>query len=494
LLLVDELRESWRTESRDHRVGLVAIVAIGVALRLAYLAQPMRYDEAVTYMYFVRLDWADALTTYTYPNNHLFHTALAKAAVSLFGSTPWALRLPAFLAGCAVIPATYAAARALYDGRAALVAAALVAASGALILYATNARGYSLVVLAFLLLTLQGARLLRGSPSHEWVHFAVIAALGLWTIPVMLYPLGAVALWLALTLLVDDRRGELRRLGVALGIVGLLTLLAYGPVVSREGFAAVARNRFVAASGWLEFFTTLPASVGQALSSWSLGIPPLVGFALLFLAAIALRHHGSVSRFRVGLPLAAFVWCSWLLVVNHRAPFARVWLWLLPLAASLAGAGAVRLLERGARTASWIQFRAPAIATGIAVALGLSVALSRAVRLSTDTGSFRDAPAAAEHLRRVLRPGDRVLAPIPSNGPLQYYMHRLGLDSGYLSLDERRASRIVAVVDAAEGHLLSTVIARSPARDSTRFTPPRIIARLPWSALVLFERRAVPSR
>src|SRR5207253_11250661 len=111
------------------------VLAIGAALRVLYLAQPIRYDEAVTYMYFVRLPWAEALSTYTYPNNHLFHTLLAKASVTVFGNSPWALRLPAFFAGVLVVPASYLTIRALYGARAALIAAGLVASSGVLILY-----------------------------------------------------------------------------------------------------------------------------------------------------------------------------------------------------------------------------------------------------------------------------------------------------------------------------------------------------------------------
>jgi len=494
LLLIDELRDAWRDEPRDHRISLVAIVVIAVALRAIYIAQPMRYDEAVTYMYFVRLPWSEALSTYTYPNNHLFHTALAKAAVAVFGNEPWALRLPAFLAGIAIVPATYVVARMLYSSRAALIAAALIAASGALAMYSTNARGYSIVVLAFLLLVVQGARLLRGAPSGEWITFAVIAALGLWTIPVMLYPLGAVCVWLALSALVAGQRLMLRQFAIALGIAGGITLLAYSPIISHEGFAAITRNKFVVSTGWYEFFRELPSSVWQALSSWSLGIPPLVGFTFLWCAAVALRHHASLAQFRVGVPLAVFVWSAWLLARSHRAPFPRVWLWVLPVAASLAAAGAIVLLERWPRTQRLIRERTPALATGLALSLAASVAVSRAVLLTIDTGTFRDADAAADALSRVLRPGDRVVASIPTNGPLQYYLDRRGLDPAYLTRDERSAKRIIIVVDAAEGQLLRDVVARSEAADTSRFAPPTVIARLPASVLVMFQRRDVPAK
>ena len=113
MVLIDELREAWGSESRDHRVAWLCILVIALDIRLLYLRQPMRYDEAITYMYFVRESWPDALSLYTYPNNHLFHTALAKACIAVFGNSPWVLRLPAFLAGTLIVPATYAVARAI---------------------------------------------------------------------------------------------------------------------------------------------------------------------------------------------------------------------------------------------------------------------------------------------------------------------------------------------------------------------------------------------
>lgn len=494
LVLLDELREAWRSEPRDHKLALVCILTIAVALRLMYLAQPMRYDESVTYMYFVRLPWSEALSTYTYPNNHVFHTLLAKASVSVFGNSPWALRLPAFLAGVCVVPATYAVARAIYGARAALLATAIVGASGILVSYSTNARGYTLVVLAFLLLVLLAIRLLRGAPSDEWIAFAVIAALGLWTIPATLYPLGTVALWYALSALVDGKRAELRKLAIALGIAGGLTLLAYSPVIAREGAAAITRNRFVAPSPWFEFFHQLPATIGDALTSWSLGVAPVFSVLLLACALLALRRHAAVSRFRVGIPLAAFVWSAWLLVVNHRAPLPRVWLWLFPIAASLAAAGLIVVLERWPRTRRLVEHRLAVIAVVLALGIATSVLTSFAVLLTRDTGTYRDAEEASVVLSRLLQPGDRVLAWIPSNGPLDYYLHRQGVDRTHLSLEEERARRIIIVVDGGEGQTLDRMIARSVVRDTVAFGAPTIVATYPASAIYLYQRRGAAQK
>ena len=449
----------------------------------------MRYDEAVTYMYFVRLPWTDALSTYTYPNNHLFHTLLAELSVAVFGPSPWALRLPALIAGIVLIPATYAMVRALYSALPALFAAAIVASSGVLILYSTNARGYGIVVLAFVLLVVIAAGLVERSSARRWIAFSIIAALGLWTIPVMLYPLGAVVVWLALSILVDGKPGQLQRLFTALAATAALTAILYAPVVQREGLAAVTRNRFVTPSGWFDFLAELPRTVGEALLSWGLGAP-ILAIVIVLLAAIALVRHREISRFRVGLPLAAFVWCSWLLVVTHRAPFARAWLWLLPLIAGLASAGLVRLLERRPAAIAFVQRRVTIVVVAVAFLLATPVVASFAVLINRDTGTYRDARDAASLLARVLRTDDAIFALVPTNGPLDYYLHRENVPRGNLFLEQARARRVFVIVDAAEGQSLDQLTRNTIVQDTARFGQPRLAAQLPASFIYVYERRA----
>lgn len=509
MLIFAELREAWQTEPRAHRVAVVVMLVAAIVLRLLHLAQPMRYDEAVTYVYFARLPLPEAISTYTYPNNHLLHTLLVKGSVALFGNHPWAIRLPAFAAGVAIVPAAHVVARMLYGGTAALVATAVVASSGLLTLYATNARGYSIVVLAFLLLMIvairiQGVPRAGAMPDAEtgteaaapglWVAFAVVGAVGFWAIPVMLFPFGAVALWLALWALLANRPVELRRLGTALLITGMLTALAYAPVIARHGLSAIVRNRFVAPQSWIGFFDELPGALREALRSWGLGFPPVVSIVLLGCTFAALARHASVSRLRVNFGVAAFAWSAWLLVVTHRTPFPRVWLWVLPFAAAVAGAGFEVLLRRLPRAAALLERRVPIVAGALCIGLAVSVYASRAVFRSRDTGTYGDAELAARALRTIVARGDRVLAAIPTNGPLAYYLDASGVDPSVLTTPERMARRIVAVVDAREGQTLASVAGRSVVADTAAFVRDSAIVRLPGSVLVVFNRRDAATR
>src|SRR5262249_59567722 len=123
-----------------------------------------------------------------------------------------------------------------YGAPAALVGGALVASSSYLIEFSTNARGYSLLTVFFLLVVVAARRLVeRGSERLAWTTFVVAAVLGIYTMASMIYPLGGIALWMWLSS--RDIAGNqasvnvLRRLTIAGLVVSLLSVLMYLPSI-----------------------------------------------------------------------------------------------------------------------------------------------------------------------------------------------------------------------------------------------------------------------
>jgi hypothetical protein len=91
--------------------------------------------------------------------------------------------------------------------------------------------------------------------------------------------------------------------------------------------------------------------------------------------------------------------------------------------------------------------------------------------------------------KRELRPGDRILAMIPTNGPLDYHLDRLGVDRRHLTRDERASPRVFAVVDLGEGQTLGRVVANSIVRDTSVWLPPVTVATLAESAIFVYQRK-----
>ena len=381
-----------RVDKRE-RLVVCLITAVAFLCRLAALGQPMRYDESITWAYFVGRPWSTIISSYQFPNNHVLHSLLAKLAVSAVPFAPWALRLPAFLAGAAIVPLTWAVGRRFADRGTALLGAALTAASTTLVLYSTNARGYSIVVMLFLVMLLVADGIRRGRARRGWVMLTLLAAAGLYTIPVMLYPMGVVSLWLVL----DSRRmpspERWRRIGaVALSAAGavMLAALLYLPIIRSAGLSALIGNKFVAPSSWIQFALELPKFFAETLGTWSAPLPWWSALVLPVLALLGLRRISPSEA--PSLALAAFVWCGVLLVATHRVPFVRVWLFLLPLFLLAVARGLIHVWRDtvGHRRPAW-RIDPAWVAACVVVLLGTVAVRSRAAINSSDTGAF--APA-----------------------------------------------------------------------------------------------------
>lgn len=481
--LVADVREGLARPHRRELWALAVVTLIGMAVRLEFIHQPARYDEAYTFLKYVSRPWYQIPLLYTLPNNHIFHSFLAKAAVSALGAEPWVLRVPALVAGVALVPATYVAGRMLYGSAAGLLAAAVVAGSAPLTLYSTNARGYTIICLAFVALVALAASIMRRPGLAAWSYFVLVAVIGLYTIPIMLYPFGAVCLWLGASGMANtSRRRAALHVGVAGVVVGGLTLALYAPALVAVGWEPVGANQFVVPAPWREFLSELPGWLAGVARDWSAGVPRWAAWAGAALAVVGVVGHRLVGKTRHSLPLVALAWCVIVLLANHRLPYGRVWLFLLPAVAIAIGAGVLviaRLVRRMAGAAAppvgepaALRPRRLAIgggtvaATAVAAALGWSQMRSRAPYWADDTGTLRDAAAIARDVAPVLRDGGLVLATLPSDAPLQYALASRGLDparvwspdAGHPAVTAA-GGRVLVVVNDREGETLAEALA-----------------------------------
>ena len=370
-----------------------AILVAAVAIRVAYLDVPLRYDEATTYNNFVSKPLYVALANYATPNNHLLHTFLAKVSVAVFGNEPWAIRLPALLAGIALVPATFALAR-LYFGRAAaLLAAALVAASSTLVEYSTNARGYTLAALATAIVFLAAARALERDSVGAWAAVAVVGAVGLYAVPIMVYPLGGALLWILASGLLGARpaRPLVESVGATTLATAVLTLVLYAPVYAASGVRSVTANEFVEPRTWSTLIDLFPEHVSDTVGTWTRDLPLVASLVLGIGLFAGLVLTPRISRFPVPVLLPVVAWSAIVLAAQRVVPYTRVWLFVVPLAAVTMAGFYGWLLERR----SWGVRAVPALAAAVAIAGSLLVLSAGSVRESRETGALLDAPEIA---------------------------------------------------------------------------------------------------
>lgn len=487
--------QAWRADPPGHRAACVLVLVIGVAIRILHVNQPMRLDEARTFLEYALAPLGEALSNYRVPNNHIFHSLLVWLSVRVFGNAEWAVRLPALIAGVLAVPATYVAARVLVSRGAGLIAAALVAVLPSLILFSTNARGYSIVCLAFLLLIPLGDVLADDDSLGGWVAFALIVAVGEYTIPVMLYPAGIVSVWVLAERArrhgVESAKAFVPRLAGALAAAAVLAALAYAPVIVRyHGVAPLVSNNFVTPLMWTELLGTLPRLPDRLLRTLGLGIPDLVLAGLTLGAVLPLVLRRPARATLQVLAVATVVWCIVVLVATRRPPPGRVYLFLAPLCCLYAGIGldaATNALAGVRRTTR--QWPATVTALVLAAAIGGHTILRRDVFRSDETVTLVAAPDIARFLLTEVRDDDRV-AYIRSTGPqVDYYLHTVaGRRIGDMQVASR-TGRLLLILNERDEQTIQMMQTRRTDLKWSEFGPPTLLRQFPAASVYEARRR-----
>lgn len=420
---------------------ILLFMLIGIGLRLAYIARPIYTDEAYTYLYFIQDGLGDVLTDYREPNNHIFQTIFAWLSVALIGNEPFAMRVPALISGIILLPVMYIAGERLYNPRAGVIAMGLVAVSVPLTEYAVSARGYSFIAL-FFVLQLILAHDLKNPHTHStvprWIGYGVLAALGLYTVPIMLYPLGAVSLWLLASIWLEnsghDRWLLTRNLVLSLALGAVLTIALYLPIVRANGVEAVIGNRFVLPLSPEEFRQTVITFPDNFLAFVSQGVPESIHMGLIGIALLGVLFHSRISPDKLPLIVPTVLWLGALVIIQYVLPPIRTWIFLVVVYYLLAGAGLAFLLDM-------IDKRLPGVFVVVSILL-IGVMAGFIIRRDALNHTLtykveRDAQAAAAFLADQLQPDDRILLTNGAIHNFEYYLDYYGQPFDLVYLTDR---------------------------------------------------------
>ncbi len=455
--------------SRLYVLCIAAVMAAAGGMRAVRLEHPVRYDEAFTFLKYVAgPDWSDWLN-YSTPNNHVLHTLLVRRSVLWTGSlAPWALRGPALIAGVLLVPLSAGLGRRLARRDwAGLLAGALVGAASLLVEYSINARGYSMVCLAGVGLVLCLERVMRNPASVGWwIGFAVIAALGALTIPVMVLPVGVcVAAYVVQAFLGpadrSARNGALLRLVGGVGLTGVLTALAYWPVVKLNGLDALLGNRFVQPQPFGEVLAGLGDVWSRTLADWTRDGAWAWGVAIapgLVLAIAAGWQRRNVLLWLV--PLGAGLVTA-IALAQRVLPYPRVWMFLLPWALATAPAGWAWLDRRSGNdehTPGWVG-RAGVAAVVITAGLWVWQTHERTYLISEEPATLTDAGAIVSDARDDLADYDTALVSSRFGmWSLAYCVVQAGIEP--VHYDATRSRQALVVVGPGED--LAEVLEQNP--------------------------------
>lgn len=423
---------------------LGGITLIGFILRVIVINNPIAYDEAYTFINFASRPFKHILADYSAPNNHIFHTILVGIAYRLFGGNPWVLRLPAFIAGTLMTPAMYLTARRFFSRPQALGAAALIAVVPVFINYSVNGRGYTILFLLALLLANFAAVLVDRQSKSALIAYGLTAALGFYTIPIFLYPMAGVSLWVVGTYLFakEPWQSRLRKLAVFIGmcvLAGLLTLILYSPVIIfGTGLSSITGNEFVQSLDWSTFLTNLDPRMENVWNKWMIGFNPVIEYLFLGGFLLSILFYRKVSNQKLPLQVFLILALAILLVLQRVTPTPRIWLYLEVFYLMFAAAGLMWLIDLLIRISKAVQPRRIEKILSFAILL-VFIGIFTDVLIARQQNPVeidRDrSPEAyvADYLADHLKPEDTLVATGPVDIETAYYLslHGISFDRFY---------------------------------------------------------------
>lgn len=463
-------------EDYPHLAILFGILIFGIFFRYAFLWRPMGHDETYTFMAFASRGLKVVVTDYHLPNNHVFHSILVSLLYQLFGDSPAVIRLTAFIAGILIIPATYLVAKIFYDWKIALIAGSIIASLPVLVDYSTTARGYTLIALFSLILVAIAAFVKENQNLIAWILFIIVASLGLYTNPTMIYPIGMAYTWLILSALVNnispnyEKKFYLCLLFSAVGM-GILSGILYSPIFYFSGVQSLVGNDVIESLGWSDFSQSLLPRIYNTWGEWNRSLPTYFSaIALIGLMASLFVPKLPKSR-RVPLIIAGFIWIGFALLVQRVAPWPRIWLFLLPFFVIwiVAGLyGLISLIFRKIPKPGFIGNLALAVMVILPLALGTVRTYPQYTEKLISKGEVEQV---ADFLGQYLEDGDVVVVTSPDTVVLKYYLSRLGISKEFTELVKGKDfSRAIVVVNLAYGQTLDYVLERRSFQDDVKLS------------------------
>jgi hypothetical protein len=199
---------------------VAAITLLALLVRLAGLDESVFGDELFTYEIATRPGFGDMLDGVSGPLeiSPPLYFVLAWLAAKLGDPDVW-IRVPALVAGVALVPAVYALGVRTVGRTAALTGAALLALSPFAVFYSAEARAYTLAALFVVLAALALLNALERDGWARWALFALAACAALFSHYTAIFALAAEVIWAAWA-----RRDRMRELALACAAAGLVLL------------------------------------------------------------------------------------------------------------------------------------------------------------------------------------------------------------------------------------------------------------------------------
>lgn len=317
---------------KEHQLEFSILSSLYLLL-LIYLTNdvPFSYDEITTLYYFVHGSLKGiyiSMTFYPFPNNHMLYSLFSNVAKIIFGNSEFTLRITSILSSLfSLLILSHLLIRA-FDKKLGFALSILFCSLNGIFYYSFLARGYSLVILFFLIGILSVYNYSITNKRSFLTYLSISCTLGLYTMPSYLYP--AISLYI---FIFTHSMGKLNtkklRQYLSSGLkTALFTAILYLPIVWRMGIQPITNNRFVQPISRNVVLENLMLHFTKTFDFLTFSHGNYLIFSLLLLSFLfRLKNNIQLNFLRV-LSLFTIILSPILILLHSVVPFERTWIYL----------------------------------------------------------------------------------------------------------------------------------------------------------------------
>jgi hypothetical protein len=333
------LTSNYRRLNKTEKLVFLVFILGSITIRLVLSAQTdVIYDEAWTYLAFTEKNPLVAAVFYPTSNNHILFSHLTQLCKLLPFSILTSQRMAALIPCVLALTNVYFYLRKRFNFLATLTALVFVSCLFPITYYGFVARGYALILFFFTCAIVAIESIMNNMNARlGWLSLAVSCALGCYTIPVFIYPVVTLFLWVALNFVINRNLadwGKFFKYGV---LFVAFTFLCFAPIFVVSGIASVTQNKFVLPLSYSNLFAGIGTHFQYTARFFAGNLYWLVFIGILLLFLVTGLIFNKKQRSPLLFSVLCFIMMPVFIILHKVIPVERTWIYLLvPIAIIIA--------------------------------------------------------------------------------------------------------------------------------------------------------------
>ena len=324
------LWKSFKKLNKIERISLSSFIILLIIQRLWLSSITyVIYDEAWTYLAFTSKNPLVAACFYPTSNNHILFSHLTQFTKLLPFDILTNLRLSTLIPNILAVITLFICLRKYVKPLAAWCGIVLFAFSFPMVYYGFVARGYSLIVLFFIVGFFSLIEILQNFENKKaWYRLLISSVLGFYTIPIYLYPFVSLFGFSMIFFWVNkNKTAVLKTIKYALATC-IITFAVYTPVFAVSGIQSVTSNKFVNPLSIKEVMSGFFTHIHQTFHFFTTSNNSYI-FAFFLLTIIVLALKKIEFKPAIYLSIFTILMVPILIFIHKVLPVERTWIYLL---------------------------------------------------------------------------------------------------------------------------------------------------------------------